>query len=327
LIEAKVPDCCKYKENELYEARKSFCNKYIPFLEKIQKDFKLKEWCSNYSDSHSNPNNKEVEQTIKTLLEEAYKTGMVVENDELIINSLDQHQIDSLNEKYIISLSYDEILGIISYKFRTARICEGRIIRDSLASGSLLLLFKTFVLKERQSSSSNNVKIVCTSIVDDNLLKEADAVVNATNPYMIYGSGVCGAIFKKAGVKELENYCKRTYEHDMVVGEIRITPGFNLPCDIIFAQGPRVYDYKEYNLAELDLLNTYKNLLNASLEKGYKSIILPSLGTGVYGFKHEKVASKVLTLLKSEEYRTLKIFFVNNDRLVCDLYEEILERL
>jgi len=149
LIEAKVPDCCKYKENELYEARKSFCNKYIPFLEKIQKDFKLKEWCSNYSDSHSNPNNKEVEQTIKTLLEEAYKTGMVVENDELIINSLDQHQIDSLNEKYIISLSYDEILGIISYKFRTARICEGRIIRDSLASGSLLLLFKTFVLKER----------------------------------------------------------------------------------------------------------------------------------------------------------------------------------
>jgi len=40
------------------------------------------------------------------------------------------------------------------------------------------------------------VKVVCKSIVDDELLAHADAVVNATNPYMIYGSGICGQFSK-----------------------------------------------------------------------------------------------------------------------------------
>lgn len=107
-----------------------------------------------------------------------------------------------------------------------------------------------------------NIKIIHSSIVDDKLLDKVDAIVNPTNPYMIYGSGVCGAIFKKAGIKELELYCKENFNTNMSVKEIRITPGFNLGCDIIFAQGPKVYDYKDYKLAELDLLETYKNILN-----------------------------------------------------------------
>ncbi len=43
-------------------------------------------------------------------------------------------------------------------------------------------------------------------IVDDGLLAVADAVVCPANPMMKFGSGACGAIFKKAGVAVLEAY-------------------------------------------------------------------------------------------------------------------------
>lgn len=173
----------------------------------------------------------------------------------------------------------------------------------------------------------SNIKIVCASIVDDKLLQKANAIVNATNPYMIFGSGVSGAIFKKAGIKELESYCKEKWKTNMVVGEIRITPGFKIPCDIIFCQGAKVYDYNDYSLAEKDLLTTYENVLKTAKKKGYNSIILPSLGTGVYGFKHDKVARPVLSLLTNKKYETLEIFFVNYNQDICDYYKKVLEEL
>ncbi len=170
------------------------------------------------------------------------------------------------------------------------------------------------------------INVECASIVDDNLLNKADAIVNASNPYMVFGSGVCGAIFKKAGVQELESYCKEKWKDDMIVGEIRITPGFRIPCDIIFAQGPRVYDYTDYRSAEDDLLMTYGNLLKTAIERGYKTVIIPSLGTGVYGFRHEVIAKPVLSLLRSQT-SSLEIYFVNNNIEICSYYKKVLDEL
>lgn len=61
---------------------------------------------------------------------------------------------------------------------------------------------------------------------------DMDAIVNAQNKYMQNGSGVCGAIYNAAGISLLE-YCQKNYKEYMTDGEVRITPGFNLKCDII----------------------------------------------------------------------------------------------
>ena len=161
--------------------------------------------------------------------------------------------------------------------------------------------------------------ILIGNIVSDEILKGHDLIVNSSNPAMLAGSGVCGEIFKKAGVDELENYTQTHYninrfsydnyheENMMKVGDIRITPGFNLNMDIMFVQGPKKYQYSDPLTV---LLDTYKNMLNELKKNNYKNILLPSLGTGVHGYTHEEIGKEVSNLLKE---------FVKNTDINIDL--------
>lgn len=149
--------------------------------------------------------------------------------------------------------------------------------------------------------------ILCSNIVDDDILKLGDAIVLPTNPMMRCGAGVSGAIFKKAGVDQLEHYTERTFgisyydrsrKNEMKPTEVRVTPGFALPCDIIFAQGPKAYEYEDFEDALNLLLQTYQNIIHTAIVRGYKSILLPALGTGSYGFTHVDTAQSVMNVLK-----------------------------
>ena len=64
------------------------------------------------------------------------------------------------------------------------------------------------------------IEIKMISITD----LKTDAIVNAANSGLWPGGGVCGAIFKAAGYKELENACKKIGHCD--TGKAVITPGF-----------------------------------------------------------------------------------------------------
>jgi len=112
------------------------------------------------------------------------------------------------------------------------------------------------------------LRILIGDITSDEMLSNHDAIVN---PRMVCGSGVSGAIFHKANVKKLEDYTQSKYnisyytnDNLMKVGEVRITPGFDLGLDIIFVQGPKKYEYD--NSLEL-LLSTYINLLKKNRKK------------------------------------------------------------
>ena len=135
------------------------------------------------------------------------------------------------------------------------------------------------------------LQILVGDITNDDILKDHDTIVNATNPAMMHGGGVCGAIFDKAGSTLLSNYIKNNFSTNMVVGEMRITPGFKIGMDIIFAQGPKYY---ECDNPIDELKKTYLNLLDTIKNNNYKNVLLPSLGTGIYGYKHEDVGKMVV---------------------------------
>ena len=66
---------------------------------------------------------------------------------------------------------------------------------------------------------------------------KVDAIVNAANTQLAMGGGVCGAIFRAAGVSRMAAACDRFAP--IHTGEAVITPGFNLPSRyVIHTAGP-----------------------------------------------------------------------------------------
>lgn len=181
-----------------------------------------------------------------------------------------------------------------------------------------------------------NLVMLHGNIVDDDILQLGDAIVLPTNPMMRCGAGVSGAIFKKAGVGQLEQYTEKVFEisyyditrkNEMKPTEVRVTPGFALPCDIIFAQGPKSYEYNDIDNALVLLLQTYLNVVNTAVNRGYKSILLPALGTGSYGFTHEDTAQRVVNLLKTVlQGNDLTVYFVVYEKENYNLYSQHLDQ-
>lgn len=139
------------------------------------------------------------------------------------------------------------------------------------------------------------LNIVSGNIFD--YLDNKDLIVNSANQYMIYGSGVCGTIYKMADKNLLEEYCKEKFKENMYVNEIRFTPGFNIGIDILHIYCPKYYEYKDSNIAIDDLLFSYYKIIMEAKKNMYKSIISVSLGTGVHGYKHIDIAKRVIELL------------------------------
>ncbi len=114
---------------------------------------------------------------------------------------------------------------------------------------------------------------------------QADAVVNAANTALKMGGGVCGAIFRAAGAKELSDACAPLAQ--IKTGETVITPGFNLKAKhIIHTVGPV---YKDGKSGEEELLAAcYTNSLALAREHNLTSIAFPLISSGIFGYPPEE---------------------------------------
>ena len=123
----------------------------------------------------------------------------------------------------------------------------------------------------------SNLKLINDSCVNQNV----DAIVNAANKYLLAGGGICGAIFKKAGLATLTNACSE-YARPLKDGEAVITPAFGITNAkyIIHAVGP---DFNVTPKAFKELFEAYYNSLVVLKNNHLHSIAFPLISSGIFG--------------------------------------------
>lgn len=130
----------------------------------------------------------------------------------------------------------------------------------------------------------------------------ADAIVNAANRQLLYGGGVCGAIFEAAGWQDLQDECD-LYE-GCETGKAVLTHGYNLKAKyVIHAVGP-IYD--ESKNPQEDLKNAYLSSLNLAEETNLETIAFPCISVGIYGFPLKEASKIAVNTIKNYHAKSLK---------------------
>ena len=121
-----------------------------------------------------------------------------------------------------------------------------------------------------------------TIVRQDITRMQVDAIVNAANPALRMGGGVCGAIFHAAGAEELQRACDRV--GPIQTGEAAITPGFKLPAKyVIHGAGPVYARYSPDRSREL-LYSVYHQALILARDFQCESIAFPLISSGIFGY-------------------------------------------
>ena len=132
----------------------------------------------------------------------------------------------------------------------------------------------------------SRIELINASCADQTV----DAVVNAANDGLWAGGGICGVIFRKAGMSELTEACRK-YKTPLNDGDAVITPAFKMSNAkaIIHAVGP---NFAATPKAFKELFDAYYNSLKVLMENGYHSISFPLISSGIFGRSLENPAAE-----------------------------------
>lgn len=135
--------------------------------------------------------------------------------------------------------------------------------------------------------------------------RHVDAIVNAANSHLQHGGGVAGAIVRKGGhIIQVES--------DMIgfvpVGNAAVTGAGSLPCRyVIHTVGPQMGEGDEDN----KLKKAVHSSLSLASGKNLKSIALPAISSGIFGFPKDRCAeilvSEAVTYLKENPKTSLEL--------------------
>lgn len=149
------------------------------------------------------------------------------------------------------------------------------------------------VLKERIVPSGQTLQIVQGDIT----IEEVDAIVNAANEHLQHGGGVAWAISRRGGPaiqQESDEWirAKGTVNH----AHPAWTSGGLLPARyVIHAVGPVWGEGDE----DAKLTAAVTGSLRVADELGLKSIAMPAISTGIFGFPKERAAKVILEAIES----------------------------
>ena len=156
---------------------------------------------------------------------------------------------------------------------------------------------------------------------------DTDCIVNAANSGLAMGSGVCGAIFRAAGARELQAACDKI--GDCPTGGAVITPGFALKAKyVIHAVGPIWHDGKHNE--PRDLYSCYRESLDRAKENDCHSIGFPLISAGIFGYPKIKAWEAALSACRdwigdNHDYK-MEIIFAVLDKDILEMGKNIHDR-
>ena len=142
----------------------------------------------------------------------------------------------------------------------------------------------TQLIDEIRMPNDKIIRLIKGDITDQNV----DVVVNSANSYLKHGGGVAGAIVRKGG-KIIQT------ESDKIgfvpVGSSVITTSGKLPCEaIIHTVGPKMGEGNE----DFKLSKSIHSFLSLASDNSYKSISIPAISSGIFGFPKDRCANILL---------------------------------
>ncbi|MBN1550559.1 macro domain-containing protein [bacterium] len=130
---------------------------------------------------------------------------------------------------------------------------------------------------------------IITIVLDDITNLAVDAIVNAANTELKLGSGVAGAIRQKGG-PSIQKECDAI--GGTPVGTAVITGAGNLPAKhVIHAVGPVMGSGDE----DTKLANATRSALELAEKNKIRSIAIPAISTGIFGFPVARCAKIMIT--------------------------------
>lgn len=114
--------------------------------------------------------------------------------------------------------------------------------------------------------------------------RDADAIVNAANSHLQHGGGVAGAIVRKGGQiiqDESDRIGFTSVGTAVLTGAGKLAARF-----VIHTVGPRMGEGDEDNKLKNAVLST----LRLASEKGLKSVSMPAISSGIFGFPKDRCA-------------------------------------
>jgi len=176
--------------------------------------------------------------------------------------------------RYLYSADFEFACALLTAILREDYFSNGALRRRQ-EMGQVTELLSRMI--ETIGFQKSKIELINASCAD----QDVDVVVNAANGGLWAGGGICGVIFKKAGMRELTEACNK---HNTPVkdGGAFITPAFNMKNAkaIIHAVGP---DFGRTPSAFKELFEAYYNSLVVLKDNGYHSISFPLISAGIFG--------------------------------------------
>jgi O-acetyl-ADP-ribose deacetylase (regulator of RNase III) len=155
-----------------------------------------------------------------------------------------------------------------------------------------------------------------TVVQGDITEQQVDAVVNAANRAMRGGGGVDGAIHRAGGPAILED-CIARFPHGLDTGQAGWTTAGNLAARwVIHVVGPN------FNAGERDrslLTSCYSNALGVADELGARTVALPLVSAGIYGWPRDDAVDAAIETLRATPTEVEEARLIAFSRDVHDL--------